>query len=288
MSPPIPASTVLLIRPESNSVAEDFSIFFVRRTAKSTFMPNAYVFPGGKVDGEDSNPSLLPFVTGMTPEQAAENLEDVPPEVAIGYYVAALRETFEEAGVLFATRANGDPLSLELEEDQDRFDGYRKTLHDGSLSLQKLAQDEGILFSLNPLVYWDHWVTPEVEDRRYSARFFMGRMPEGFSPVHDSYETTDSGWYSPSDILQRHQADRLTLAPPTLRILIELQELGSMKAVEEESKSRKVLVPNLPVAHLEGENFVLLLPGDRDYPGSTSIGLHRAQMKKGRWTLIRE
>ena len=288
LSTPVPASTVLLIKAEPNSDTENFSLFFVRRHSKSAFMANAYVFPGGKVDGADSDPALHRFSEGLAPEEAANRLGDVPPEVAVGYYIAAIRETFEEAGVLFADIAQDTPLSLTEEETYQRFERYRKQVHENSISLSDLAQEEGLIYRPDRLHYWDHWVTPEVEERRFSARFFLAQMPDGFRPNHDSMETTDSGWFTPTTVLERYEADRLVLAPPTLRILLELKELGSMEALWEAAKTRTVDVPNLPVAHRDESSFYLLLPGDRDYPGSTAEGLHRARMVQGRWELIRE
>ena len=249
-------------------------------------MANAYVFPGGKVDPDDSLPELFPLC-GLSPAQAAGTLGDVPAEVALGYYLAAIRETFEEAGVLLATRFSGEPLSLHDENDLNRYDNHRSRIHGGTLSMVELAQEEQIRFGLEQLFYWDHWVTPEVEERRFSARFFLAEMPDGFAPVHDSQETTDSGWFSPSAILERYEADRLTLAPPTLRILIEMQELGSFEAVMKEARNRIIHQPNLPIAHREDSTFYLLLPGDKDYPGATTEALHRAKMDQGRWHLIR-
>ena len=251
-------------------------------------MANAYVFPGGKLDGADSEPALHRTCEGLSPEEAARQLGDVPPEVAIGYHMAAIRETFEEAGVLFADGDNGSPLSLADEDTYQRFELYRKQIHEGSLSMVQLAEEEGLRYRPDRLHYWDHWVTPEVEERRFSARFFLAEMPEGFRPNHDSMETTDSGWFTPTTVLERYEADRLILAPPTLRILLELKELGSLEALWKTAASRTISVPNLPVAHREEGSFYLLLPGDRDYPGSPSTGLHRARMVQGRWELIRE
>jgi len=250
-------------------------------------MANAYVFPGGKLDGADSDPALHRFCQGLTAKDAAEKLGDVPPEVAIGYYIAAIRETFEEAGVLFADLESGGPLSLAEEEKHQRFQHYRKRIHDGSMTLSELSSEEGLVYRPDRLHYWDHWVTPEVEERRFSARFFLAQMPEGFRPNHDSMETTDSGWFTPTAVLERYEADRLVLAPPTLRILLELQEIGSMEALWTAAKTRRIEVPNLPVAHRDDSSFFLLLPGDKDYPGSNTQGLHRARMIKGRWELIR-
>lgn len=250
-------------------------------------MANAYVFPGGKLDGNDSDPGLLKHCHGLTPEEASNQLRDVPPEVAVGYYMAAIRETFEEAGVLLADLLSGEPLSLVDEERHQRFEKYRSQVHDGSLSLPDLARAEDLTYRPDRLFYWDHWVTPEVEERRFSARFFLAQMPEGFRPIHDSMETTDSGWFTPTAVLERYEADRLVLAPPTLRILLELQELGSLEALWAAAQTREVNVPNLPVAHRDDSSFFLLLPGDKDYPGSESKGLHRARMVQGRWELIR-
>ena len=285
MSTPRPAATVLLIRAEPESTEEDFSLFFVRRNAQSAFMANAYVFPGGKVEPSDSEPDLLSRSTPL----AARDLEEMqlPYEVAMGYAVAAVRETFEEAGVLLATQSSGVPVCGDTEELQSRLESLRAQLNEGTISFSEVVAAEKWNLALDSMVYWDHWITPEQEERRFSARFFLAEMPPGFRPVHDSMETTDSGWFTPSAILERYEQDRLTLAPPTLRVLIELQEFGSLARVRQIMRERNVPQPNLPVAHRDGGAFYLLLPGDKDYPNSSSTDLHRAKMVNGRWVLIR-
>ena len=250
-------------------------------------MANAYVFPGGKVDATDSDPSLWKQTRGMTPDQAATALGDVPPEVATGYYVAAIRETFEEAGVLLAAYRDSSQESPLSETTVQSLERHRLRLLEGNTDLLTVLQESNLVLTPDSLIYWDHWITPEVEERRYNARFFLAEIPAHFTAGHDSLETTDSGWFTPTAILERYRSDRLTLAPPTLRTLVELQELGSYEAVKRAARERVIDQPILPVAQKEESRFVLLLPGDKNYPGSNTQTLHRAEMIQGRWRLVR-
>ena len=122
---------------------------------------------------------------------------DLPFEVGMGYGVAAVRETFEEAGVILATTNSGEPLRADSEEVQLRLESVRAQLNEGTVAFSEVLREAEWTLALDQLVYWDHWVTPEQEERRFSARFFLTEIPPGFRPIHDSMETTDSGWFTP-------------------------------------------------------------------------------------------
>jgi 8-oxo-dGTP pyrophosphatase MutT (NUDIX family) len=265
------------------------TVFFVRRHSNNEFMPNAYVFPGGKLDPEDSDASSAALCRGRTAEEAGELLGDVPPEVALALHVAAARETFEEVGVFLGNHADGRPLNLEDAGTHARFEVHRESLHAGEKTLSQICDEENLVLELGELFYWDHWVTPEIERRRFDARFFLTVIPEGQEPIHDSRETTDSGWFSPREALECYEAGSLPLAPPTYRVLIDLDEIGDIDAVLAVARTRRCIPPVLPVAHLVDGGLALLLPGDGEYPdaGAEDTGVHRAVLEDGRWVLQR-
>ena len=187
--------------------------------------------------------------------------------------------------MILATTNSGEPLRADSEEVQLRLESVRAQLNEGTVAFSEVLREAEWTLALDQLVYWDHWVTPEQEERRFSARFFLTEIPPGFRPIHDSMETTDSGWFTPSAILERYEQDRLTLAPPTLRVLIELQEMGSMRAARAVMAERTVVLTSRRAPRRRGVLFAS--SRDKDYPGSESTGLHRAKMVNGRWELIR-
>ena len=265
------------------------TVFFVRRHSKNEFMPNAYVFPGGKLDPEDSDPSCSALCQGRSAEEAGALFGDVSPEVALALHVAAVRETFEEVGVLLGHHTDGSPLNLEDAATHARFEEHREALHSGMKTLPEICGEEDLCLQLGELHYWDHWVTPEIERRRFAARFFLTVIPEGQEPIHDERETTDSVWLSPREALARYEAGALSLAPPTYRVLIDLDEIGDIDAILAEARRRRCIPPILPVAHFVDGELALLLPGDAQYPGEDAgdSGVHRAVLEDGRWILLR-
>ena len=215
------------------------TVFFVRRHSKNEFMPNAYVFPGGKLDAEDSDPSHGLLCRGRTAEEAGALLGDVSPETALALHVAAVRETFEEVGVWLGHHTDGAPLDLEDAETHARFEIHREALNAGRISLPEICAEEDLCIQLAELHYWDHWITPEIERRRFVARFFLTVIPEGQEPIHAARETPDSVWLSPRDALERYERGELSLAPPTYRVLIDLDEMGDIDAILAVARERR-------------------------------------------------
>lgn len=247
------AATVLVLR-DTDAGPE---VFMVRRHQKASFMANAWVYPGGRLDAADTQPGVVSRVLG------APRLGAVEPTRAIGLYLAAIRETFEEAGILLARR-RGEPAWVDLLGDPD-FLAHRVALHAGSTSLSAVADAEDLEFPLDELCYFAHWVTPTFEPRRFDTFFFLARAPQNQEPLHDALETTDSFWIRPTDVLDRFAAHELFLAPPTQRTL---EDLARFACVEEAFAACAGLTPPCIIPHLgQSESGpVLLLPGDPDYP----------------------
>ena len=243
------AATVVLLRDE----AQGFSVFMVRRHAKSGFMAGAYVFPGGTLDEADRDPRLLARTSGRTAAEAARALGEDDEGRALGLHVAALRETFEEAGVLLAEALDG----LELAP-------FRERLHGGEPFLT-ILDELGVSLRADALTPWARWVTPTVERRRYDARFFIARAPESQEAAHDRIEVTAGEWLTPSGALARWEGGEIQLPPPTLRTLEQLRAYATIDAVIADARTRTPKVV-MPVFQQIGEVVALTLPGDPEHP----------------------
>ena len=231
---PRPAATVILIRPGE---AGGFETFMVRRSARSYFAADAVVFPGGTVDDADCGPESVARSPSLTVEEAHARLTNrggEPPETAalsFGLHVAAVRELFEEAGVLLATNRGGrlladrDPaLTARLAEDRGR-------VQRGEMTLAGIAEREGLNLACDRLVYFSHWVTPPTSPRRYDTRFFVAAMPPGQEALHCQIETTEGEWLSPAEALGRGTRGQIKLVQATVAHLDCLAHLRSVDEV---------------------------------------------------------
>jgi len=286
---PTHAATVVLVRDR----AEDLELFMVKRHGKSAFMASAYVYPGGKLDARDATPETARHCRGRDDasaraafEPAGTRLDDdvaLAPGEGVGVLVAAIREVFEESGVLLASDASGQMLSFEVPEVRARFEAHRSALNAGTLSMTALAEAEGLTFSLDALRYFAHWITPAIEPRRFNARFFIARAPEGQEPLHDAAETVESQWVTPSEALALYAAGTIQLAPPTMRTLEDMAAYRSVDALLAGLPGERLpaLMPRFE--ELDGM-MTLLLPGDPLYPSEGPVsGATRFQLDQGRW-----
>ncbi|RLB54700.1 MAG: NUDIX hydrolase [Deltaproteobacteria bacterium] len=266
---PRDAATVVLLRPEDGG----FSVFMVQRHQKSAFMGGAYVFPGGKLDEADSSAAIVDLTRGLSRDAARLALgEPDPSPGAIGLYIAAVRETFEEAGVLLASGV--DPESL----------ANARARLEGGDHFAKVVQDLGVTLDLTQLTPWTRWVTPTVEPRRYDARFFVARSPAGQRAVHDAHETTAGAWMTPQHALVREAAEEIQLPPPTLRSLEMLAAYDDIDSVFRDAAKRPPAIVE-PVFRDDDGVWSLVLPGHPDHPIRDAIlpGPTRFILEDGRW-----
>ena len=243
---PVFASTLILHRQRSGG-----EVYMVQRSARSRFMPNALVFPGGKVDRSDSALFDVAKVANNEANRFEQSLGD--RELAQTLLVAAIRETFEESGVLIG----------HLEQTQDLSD-KRLKLNEGKLNFLTLLNDINATLDYGHLRFMSRWVTPKVEARRFDAFFFMAECPTDQEDVAaaDGYETLRGRWVSPRNALKLNHNGEISLAPPTLRALETLSRLSYGDWLRYEKKSIEAVKPQ----HLEkAEKFTLVLPGDPQY-----------------------
>jgi len=246
----VPASTVVLLRS-----GNPFEVFLVRRSDSIAFMGGAHVFPGGRVDASDEIADVDALVDGTS--RASSRMADVPANVAIAQHVAALRELFEEAGVLLARPLTAVSI--------DRLKTDRRELLAGRVTFPEVIRREGLRLAFDQLAYFAHWVTPEIETRRFDTRFFIARAPDGQTPIHDDGETSHSEWVSPTAAIDRCQAGLISLPPPTWTTLGMLARFKSMDEVFDWAL-RKPIPRVQPRFEKRGSTTLLFYPGDPMYP----------------------
>ncbi len=284
---PRDAATVILLRDRPGG---PYEVFLMRRHRDQVFMGGAYVFPGGRLDDADKDPGLAACTGPLSAAEARRLLQepDLSEQVARGLFLAAIRETFEEAGVLLARDGEGRLVVLADPETADRFAAYRLELHEGRLTLMDLVRRESLSYAPDLLIPYSHWITPEFEPRRFDTRFFLARLPEGQVAVHDRMELTESCWMTPAFALAEHAAGRIVLMPPTLKTIEELQAFSNTETLFAATRLQRILTI-FPEAFRTADGFGVLLPHDAAYtlapfkqplrPGETS----RIVMEDGIW-----
>ena len=293
--PPTPASsaTVVLLR---DSAADGVEVLFVARHADSRAFGGAHVFPGGIVEAEDRAPELLAAVESSIDGARALAIlgEPVDAATALGFWVATIRELFEEAGILLAAQ-DGVPLRFRDPVVHERFASHRRDLLAGTLPFAELVARERLSLCGDALRYFSRWITPVQAPRRYDARFFVARAPDGQEPLHDDRETTSAEWMTPADALARSAAGSLVLTPPTARTLEELLDLGGCDRILESARTRRV-APIIPKVVQIGDRMGVLYPGDVDYertepgaaiPAERTGPLNRVIMDDAGWRRFR-
>jgi 8-oxo-dGTP pyrophosphatase MutT (NUDIX family) len=275
-----PASTVALLRDGIGGL----DVFLVRRHHDMAFMGGAYVFPGGRVEASDRRPQWLAFADDVAVAAAA--MPDVDLATAIGFHVAAVRETFEEAGVLLARYPGGVTLAP---GDGADLPAQRRALNAGTTDLLELFQEHRWRLEVTALAYVAHWVTPEIETHRFDTRFFLAALPTGQVPVHDATETTDGMWTRPADAIARCRGGTIVLPPPTwttLRWLEALPDVASALAWAREKR-----VPRIEPGFVRrGDARIVTLPGDPTLPAVDGFETKETRflLENGRWTPINQ
>ena len=251
-----PASTVLLLRDLAPSGA-GIEVFMERRSVDSGFVGGAYVFPGGRVDPADTIDAAH-----CTDDEATAGRRLGLATGALAHLVAAIRECFEEAGVLLAYDRTGAILDFGDPEVEHRFKELRDQLNAGTITIQQIAEREQLRLATDRIAYWSHWITPLGEPRRYDTRFFVARAPEGQTAGHDDWELTSSAWVTPREAIERAERREWKVIFPTLMNLRDLDRHRSADAAVAWAGGQPLPLPaNQP--RVLGDR--VLLPGEPGY-----------------------
>lgn len=269
---PRDAATIMLVRDALAVGSETLEVCMVRRHVDSDFVGGAYVFPGGKVDPEDRVAPGAEVCKGRTDTEASEILGIESGGLA--FWVAALRECFEEAGVLLAYGAGspeGELVDVTDPEVRVRLASLRLALNRGEVDFLESCREEGLRLAVDRVHYFSHWITPEMTPKRYDTRFFVAALPTGQVPVHDDFETVDTVWVRPSEALERAKAGEFDLIFPTMK---NLQAIGRFNTSTELLSAAAAIerVPTvLPRVVPDDRGFRILLPGDPGYDEAMSV-----------------
>lgn len=260
-----PAATVMLIR---DRALMGFDVFMLQRTLSATFAKGMYVFPGGRVDEGDNANELEELCDGLSDEQASSLLQ--VPVGGLAYWVAAIRECFEEAGVLLARHASSQEIvRFDNPDVVAKFAEARQQIYDGTLTLIQLCARENLRLVTDSIHYVSHWITPVGETRRFDTRFFVARAPLAQEPLHDDGETIASLWVEPTIALTRRERGELAMIPPTIKNLEFLTEHRTTTEVLDAASRMGVPTAILPRLRTDADGKVIgiLLPGQPGYDG---------------------
>jgi len=219
MAAPKDAVTVIVVRdaPGTGSGGDRLEVLLLERHGASAFAPGALVFPGGKLDPTDAQ--LDPTRVRCTdPERWADRLGVAGADAAVAMLVAAVRETFEEAGILLV-RGDGAAPALPANLAVTR---ARMAARDGAYDWREWLARHELVLDLDAMAMWSWWLTPQGEPRRYDTRFLVAGLPAGQAATHDEVETTSMRWIRPADALTAHAEGRLHVIFPTRRTLEQL------------------------------------------------------------------
>lgn len=211
--PARPAATIVLAR-ESRRGPE---VLLLRRPGRSSFAANAWVFPGGAVDRDDSAATVAERLLGPPAHWWAERLRTEAAH-ALGFVAAALREAWEETGILLA-----DPLPP-----RERLSVSRAELLGGAVSLADIVRSHDLRLDAREVVYLAHWITPEQESRRYDTRFFLAHVSQAAECDLVGEELCEARWVAPAEAVEAYHAAKMRLLPPTVHTLQRLSAYGSV------------------------------------------------------------
>ena len=256
MTTPIkPAATVILMREAEES---GFEIFIVKRSSRSSF-GSLYVFPGGKLDPEDTEKDLYACCEGMNDEEASARLGI--ENDGLSFWIACIRECFEETGVLLTNPSDS------LIQEYEKLSSLRKQLNNKEISFKNICISESLRLGTNNIVPCAHWITPAIEPKRFDTRFFLAKVDSKQLASHDGFELTESAWIKPQDALQRLEQGEMNMIIPTVENIKTLAQFSSSKDAFDyfDSLKDEEIPPILPKFIKKDGEWIGFLPGDEGY-----------------------
>jgi len=249
---PVAAATIMLLRDGTQGL----EVFMVVRHHQIDFASGALVFPGGKADPQDSDPRVLSRLSGY----------DSPSDEQSMLRAAAIREAFEESGILLARRQGGSPLVAN--GDLDR---WREGLNKHTLTLGDMLAEGDLQLACDDLARFSHWITPEFMPKRFDTHFYLARVPADQVAAHDGHENVDSVWISPQQVIEDARAGRRTVIFPTLSNVVRLAESRSVAEAFARAASSPI-VPIRPWMETRPEGRFVCIPTDAGF----TLTEHRA------------
>jgi 8-oxo-dGTP pyrophosphatase MutT (NUDIX family) len=253
---PMPSATVTIVRDAPRGI----EVLMMKRNLKSGFVPGMYVFPGGGLDDTDlyfKNNNLCNCLDDVS----ASGALGVPCD-GLAYWVAAIREAFEESGLLLARNEAGEIVSLTDPQIAQRFTEHRRQLNAGTAEFPALLQAENLQLAADQLTYFAHWITPVGLPRRYDTRFFMAEAPAGQEPLQDERETIAATWVSPGEALSLHQRGEFEMRTPTVRTLESFADYDTVTNLRRGLAAQRDVRVMLPRIGPDGRR---VLPGEPGY-----------------------
>ena len=246
---PVPAATVTLVR----DAPRGLEVLMLQRNHSLAFMPGVHVFPGGALDTADDSPAVHALCAGLDDAAASRTLG--LSRGGLAYWIAAIREAFEEAGILLAYDASGDIVSLEGAK-AERYAGQRCG------DFTAFARGEGLRLATDRLRYFGHWITPVGAPRRYDTRFFLAVAPAGQEARADDRETIAHVWVRPAEALAMHARAALAMRFPTIKTLERFAGCATAAELIAEVESTQDVRALLPRTARDGRS---VLPGEPGY-----------------------
>jgi 8-oxo-dGTP pyrophosphatase MutT (NUDIX family) len=252
---PLPAATLAFLR--GHSAPE---VLLIQRHHGSRFAAGDFVFAGGKIETDDTPADVVAWCRGLDPERAARRLGVADLRIALGFWVGAIREAFEEVGVLLAY----DEAGALARPRGDRWLAYRHACHADHRAFWDMLRAERLTLATDRLVYFAHWITPEENPIRFDTRFFAAEMPSGQEAVPDDKEIIAVRWLTPDAALAARRRGEISLRLPTVRNLELLGAAPTVTGVLEQLTGREVSSIR-PRVLRDGDVQRVLLPGDPGY-----------------------
>ena len=265
---PLPAATVTLVRDTQRGL----EVLLLQRNFSSGFMPGVHVFPGGGLEDTDASEELYVLCTGPDDPQASRMLGI--ERGGLAYWIAAIRESFEEAGILLAYDAGGGFVALAGTEAAQRFGAYRGALEAGRSEFNTIVRGEGLRLATDRLLYFSHWITPVGAPRRYDTRFFVAVAPERQEASHDNHEAIAHIWIRPAEALNRYGRDQVKMRTPTIKTLELFANYFSTAALIAALTAHREVPVIQPRLTRDGAS---LLPGEPGY--------EEAGEEQGKWKI---
>jgi glyoxylase-like metal-dependent hydrolase (beta-lactamase superfamily II)/8-oxo-dGTP pyrophosphatase MutT (NUDIX family) len=256
---PRPAATLALLRDGERGL----EVLMMRRTHLAEFASGAYVFPGGAVDDSDHDPALAALARGIDDRQASRVLG--VPHGGLAYWIAAIRESYEEAGMLLAHDGTGAIVPIEGDERRAEFSRQRRALNQGELSLVDLLRGAQLTLATDAVVYLSRWITQAGRPRRFDTRFFVARAPARQQSEHDGAELLHHLWLTPAEALARHARGEVSLLYPTFKTLQTLARFPDVDGALDYARADREMPAMVPRAAMSRAGPTTLFWGDYAY-----------------------